>query len=99
MVLYNWGETGEKMVGAVVRDNVTMQALKKVKTLSEEQLTMAKGSNIKDISGRVQLYLSQHWGNVQMVGGERLQPWLLPTLLPFPVLYTGMDIGLDSDAE
>ena len=98
MVLYNWGETGEEMMGAVDRGNVTTQALKKIKelTLSEKQL---KGSNVKDISDLVQLYLSQHWGNVQMVGRERLETWLLPTLVPFPLLFTGMGIGLDPDAE
>ena len=101
MVLYNWGETGEEMMGDVDKDNVTMQALKKIETLSEEQLKVieVKGSNVKDISDLVQRYLSQHWDNVQMVGRERLQPWLLPTLLPFPVLFTGIGIGLDPDAE
>ena len=105
MVLYNWDEAGEEMIGAVDRGNVTTQALKKIKelTLSEKQLKMIKkklkGSNVKDISDLVQLYLSLHWGNVQMVGRERLQTWLLPTLVPFPLLFTGMDIGLDPDAE
>ena len=71
MVLYNWDEAGEEMIGAVDRGNVTTQALKKIKelTLSEKQLKMIKkklkGSNVKDISDLVQLYLSQHWGNVQ----------------------------------
>ena len=62
-------------------------------------VTDVKGSTVEDISGLVQRYLSQHWGNVQMMGRERLQPWLLPTLLPFPVLLTGIGIGLDPDAE
>ena len=102
MVLYNWGETGEEMVRDVDRGNVAMQALKKVATLSKEQLKVVidvKGSTVEDISDLVQRYLSQHWGNVQMVGREGLQPWLLPTLLPFPVLLTGIGIGLDPDAE
>ncbi len=101
MVPYNWGETGEEMVGAVDRDTVTTQALKKVERLSEKQLEVikVKGSNVYEFSSLVQLYLSQHWGNVQMVGRERLQSWLLPTLLPFPLLITGIGIGLDPDAE
>lgn len=102
MVLYNWGETGEEMMRDVDRDNVAMQALKKVATLSKEQLKVVidvKSSTVEDISDLVQRYLSQHWDNMQMVGRERLQPWLLPTLLPFPVLFTGIGIGLDPDAE
>ena len=102
MVLYNWGETGEEMVRGTDRDNVAMQALKKVATLSKEQLKVVrdvKGSTVEDISDLVQRYLSQHWGNVQMVGRERLEPWLLPTLVPFPILLTGIGIGLDPDAE
>ena len=101
MVLYNWGETGEEMMGAVDRGDVTTQALKKVKQLSKEQRKMIdlKGSNVEDFLDLVQLYLSQHWGNVQMVGRERLETWLLPTLVPFPLLFTGMGIGLDPDAE
>ncbi|KAJ1426028.1 hypothetical protein B484DRAFT_431920 [Ochromonadaceae sp. CCMP2298] len=101
MVLYNWAETGEEMVGDVDRDNVTMQALKKVETLSKKRLNeiVVRGSSVEDFSNLVQLYLSQHWGNVQMVGRERLQTWLLPTLVPFPHLFTGMGIGLDPDAE
>ena len=91
MVLYNWGETGEEMMGDVDRGNVTMQALKKIEALSEEQKVIeVKGSNVKDISDLVQRYLSQHWGNVQMVGRERLQPWLLRTPLPFPEILSGI---------
>lgn len=101
MVLYNWGEKSEAMVGAVDLSNVTTQALENIKTLSKEQLKIikVKGSSVENFSGLVQLYLSQHWGNVQMVGRERLEPWLLPTLLPFPLLFTGMGIGLDRDAK
>ena len=36
MVLYNWGETGGEMVRGVDRDNVAMQALKKVAALRKE---------------------------------------------------------------
>ena len=101
MVLYNWGETSEKMILDVNRGNVTVQALKKIETLTKEQLEVIQrlGYNVKDISDLVERYLSQHWDNVQMVGRESLQPWLLPTLLPFPVLFTGIGIGLDPDAE
>ena len=83
------------------RDNVAMQALKKVATLFTEQRKVmeVKGSNVEDISELVQRYLSQHWGNVHIVGRERLQQWLLPTLLPFPVLLTGMGINLDPEAD
>ena len=101
MVLYNWGETSEEMIGDVNQGNVTVQALKKIETLTKEQLEVIQvlGYNVKDISDLVERYLSQHWDNVQMVGRESLQPWLLPTLLPFPVLFTGIGIGLDPDAE
>ena len=101
MVLYNWGETSEEMILDVNQGNVTVQALKKIETLTKEQLEVIQvlGYNVKDISDLVQRYLSQHWDNVQMVGRESLQPWLLPTLLPFPVLFTGIGIGLDPDAE
>jgi hypothetical protein len=113
MVLYYWGETGarvhlyidpwtgDEMVGTVNRDNVTTQALKKIATLSKDELEMVKvkGSNVEDFSDLVQVYLSQHWGNVQMVGREGLEKWLLPTLLPFPHIFMGMGIGLDPDAE
>jgi hypothetical protein len=60
--------------------NVMTQALKKIETLREEQLEMIKikGSNVEDFSDLVQVYLSQHWGNVQMVSRERLKLWLLP---------------------
>ena len=75
--------------------------MKKIETLTKEQLRMIQvlGYNVKDISDLVERYLSQHWDNVQMVGRESLQPWLLPTLLLFPVLFTGIGIGLDPDAE
>ena len=101
MVLYNWGETSEEMILDVNPGNVTVQALKKIETLTKEQLEVIQmlGYNVEDISDLVQRYLSQHWDNVQMVGRESLQPWLLPTLLPFPVLFTGIGIGLDPDAE
>ncbi len=101
MVLYNWGETSEEMILDVNPGNVTVQALKKIETLTKEQLEVIQrlGYNVKDISDLVERYLSQHWDNVQMVGRESLQPWLLPTLLPFPVLFTGIGIGLDPDAE
>ena len=101
MVLYNWGETSEEMILDVTQGNVTVQAVMKIETLTKEQLEVIQrlGYNVKDISDLVQRYLSQHWDNVQMVGRESLQPWLLPTLLPFPVLFTGIGIGLDPDAE
>ena len=101
MVLYNWGETSEEMILDVNQGNVTVQAVMKIETLTKEQLEVIQvlGYNVKDISDLVQRYLSQHWDNVQMVGRESLQPWLLPTLLPFPVLFTGIGIGLDPDAE
>jgi hypothetical protein len=101
MVLYNWGETSEEMILDVNQGNVTVKALMKIETLTKEQLEVIQrlGYNVKDISDLVQRYLSQHWDNVQMVGRESLQPWLLPTLLPFPVLFTGIGIGLDPDAE
>lgn len=101
MVLYNRGETGEEMMGDMDKDNVKIQALKKKETITNEQLKLIKGrdTNVNDISNLMQLYLSQHWDNVQMVGRERLQPRLLPTLIPFPVLFPGIGIGLDPDAE
>jgi hypothetical protein len=83
----------------VDKDNVKIQALKKIETLSKEQQKMIKvrDTNIKDISNWVHRYLSLHWDNVHKVGRERFQPLFAAytALLPFPVLFTGIGIDLD----
>ena len=38
----------------------------------------------------IELYISNYWDQVHFVGQEKLQTWLCPSFLPFPMLATAI---------
>jgi hypothetical protein len=47
----------------------------------------------------IDCFLEKQWGNIHMVGKDRLEQWLLPSLVPFPMLFKTMGIDDEGGGE
>jgi hypothetical protein len=90
MIIYNWGEEDG-------RDKLSSMN----KTMCNDAISK-KFNNIKDFPGSknkalrklVNEYVDNHIGsNVHVVGRRVLKDWILPSFIPFPVLFT--ELGFD----
>jgi hypothetical protein len=102
-VLYYWGGDDGEEGGAVLPEQTEVLRHLTGSHILQEMMRCEAEKHRQDpevVMASVVKFISEHFGNIHVVSRPRLQSWLLPSLLPFPILLSALSaLPEDSRSE
>ena len=93
-ILYNWGDEGKTHAtpDGILEHFVDMEDKIKEFVMKNKKKVV---QDDHDYMKYVRSYITNHFSNVHVVARPQLMKWLLPSLLPFPMLFSELDVSND----
>jgi hypothetical protein len=86
LVIYNWGDGGEP---ALTKDEVR----KRLEVITPSARVAGGSSKEKTLKGFDDIvlgFVDAHFANIHVVDRPSLEKWMIPSFLPFPILFTAL---------
>ena len=93
MILYVWESKQENFEKLFSKDEFTISEYTRNVIDHQFEKIMRKFKNLPNGFNKEMItsYITNNWNQIHFVGQEKLQSWLCPSFLPFPMIATALN--------